>query len=183
MKQSLITPEIKKIIKKEYSKIQSIRKVRENINDLLNIDLTFHNIRDCLNVEPIKSDLHSIINEDRKEIKERREQKNINNKYKELLIKIDDLENQIDIITQAKEHKPKKLEIKPTTKKSEATAVILASDWHLEEVINPETVNYLNEYNPTIAEQRAKNFFKNSLRLTNIMSKEVKLENMLLALL
>jgi hypothetical protein len=140
-------------------------------------------VKEVLKQEPLQSDLHSIIDEDRKEIREKREQKNINNKYKELLIKIDDLENQIDIITQAKEHVPQKLDIKPTTIESEATAVVLASDWHLEEMINPETVNYLNEYNPTIAEQRAKNFFKNSLRLTNIMAKDVKLENMLIALL
>jgi hypothetical protein len=43
---------------------------------------------------------------------------------------------------------------------AEATAVVLASDWHVEENIDPETINGLNEYNLAIAEERARNFFK-----------------------
>jgi hypothetical protein len=39
--------------------------------------------------------------------------------------------------------------------------VILASDWHIEETIDPETINYLNEYNPKIAKQRAEKFWNN----------------------
>jgi hypothetical protein len=183
MKESLIKENIKEEIKKEFEKWLSIRKVRDKINKRLNLNLTFHNVRNCLNIEPIKSNLHSIIAEDRKENKEKRNDINVNKKYKELLIRFDDLENQLDVITDAKNHKPKYTEIKPTIFKSEATAVILAWDWHIDEIVDPTTVNNLNNYNPTIAEQRAKNFFKNSLRLTDIMAKDVKLENIVIALL
>ncbi len=38
----------------------------------------------------------------------------------------------------------------------QATAFAVLSDWHLEEDVSPATVNYLNEFNPKIAEQRVK---------------------------
>lgn len=43
--------------------------------------------------------------------------------------------------------------------KREAVFVALASDWHLEEVVYPDQVAGVNEYNLTIAEQRARRFF------------------------
>lgn len=42
----------------------------------------------------------------------------------------------------------------PKITKGEAVAVLLLSDLHLEEVVRPETVNGLNEFNPKIAEKR-----------------------------
>ncbi len=47
------------------------------------------------------------------------------------------------------------------TKKSgegESTAVIVASDWHIEEMVDPATVSGLNEFNPCIARERAEKF-------------------------
>lgn len=41
-----------------------------------------------------------------------------------------------------------------------ACAAVLASDWHVEERVNPRAVQGLNEYNPTIAEVRARRFFE-----------------------
>lgn len=41
----------------------------------------------------------------------------------------------------------------------ELTAVVLASDWHVEEPVLPESVAYRNEYNLVIAEQRIERFF------------------------
>lgn len=41
----------------------------------------------------------------------------------------------------------------------EATAIVLASDWHVEETVLPETVNSLNAYDLAIAERRARKFF------------------------
>ena len=40
-------------------------------------------------------------------------------------------------------------------------AVALFSDAHIEERVNPESVNYLNEYNIEIAEKRIETYFKN----------------------
>ena len=43
--------------------------------------------------------------------------------------------------------------------------VAFASDWHFGEVIDPKQVNDRNEFNPLIAEQRAKTFFSNIVML------------------
>lgn len=45
----------------------------------------------------------------------------------------------------------------------EATLVALASDWHVEEVVKPETINGLNAYNPEIAEIRSEIYFSKLL--------------------
>lgn len=39
---------------------------------------------------------------------------------------------------------------------TQATAFAVLSDWHIEEDVSPQTVNYLNEFNPKIAEQRVR---------------------------
>jgi hypothetical protein len=54
-----------------------------------------------------------------------------------------------------------KIEKDKSKSETESTAVLVASDWHIEEIVNPETVNYLNEYNPDIAKQRAIKFWQN----------------------
>lgn len=43
---------------------------------------------------------------------------------------------------------------------TEAVAVAVASDWHVEEIVQPHTVNNLNKYNPDIAKKRATRFFQ-----------------------
>jgi len=67
--------------------------------------------------------------------------------------------------------------------KTESTAVLLASDWHAEETVDPDTINGLNEFNLDIAQERGKYFFQNWLRLVNMMAKEEKIENVVLWLL
>jgi hypothetical protein len=66
---------------------------------------------------------------------------------------------------------------------SQATAVAVASDWHYEETVHSENVNGKNEYNLTIAKQRAESFFISLVRLLKIFGKESQIENLILALL
>jgi phenylalanyl-tRNA synthetase alpha subunit len=54
-----------------------------------------------------------------------------------------------------------KIEKTSNNPKTESTAILMASDRHIEETIDPETINYLNEYNPKIAKQRAEKFWNN----------------------
>ena len=67
--------------------------------------------------------------------------------------------------------------------KSEATALWLASDWHVGERVNRGQVNDINEYNPTISKKRGENFFKNGLKLTDMAAREVHVDTIVLALL
>jgi hypothetical protein len=84
-----------------------------------------------------------------------------------------------------KESGPPKIKaIKPKVAWStEATILLLASDWHVEELVDPKTVNELNEYNPDISAQRAELFFKAGLRLTNIIRQDVAVNTIVLPLL
>ena len=65
----------------------------------------------------------------------------------------------------------------------EATPVIVASDWHVEETVLPEQVNSLNEYNATIATHRAKLFFQNALKLLQVSERDNAIHTVVLALL
>lgn len=67
--------------------------------------------------------------------------------------------------------------------KSESTAVLVASDWHLEESIDADQINWLNEFNLDIAEERAKTFFANGLKMVDMLAPEEKINNVVLALL
>jgi hypothetical protein len=51
---------------------------------------------------------------------------------------------------------------------SESTALLLGSDWHCEETVDPATVNGVNEFNLDIADKRIDRFFQAGIRLINI---------------
>lgn len=74
--------------------------------------------------------------------------------------------------------------IRPSAPKgtSEATAVVVASDWHIEERVGPE-VGSLNTFSLEIAQQRAQKFFVKADRLTNLLAQDTKIDTMVLALL
>lgn len=61
-------------------------------------------------------------------------------------------------------------------KPSESTAVMLFSDLHYEETVDPFVVNGMNEYNPKIAEQRAKKFFQNVVKLLRMCRSSSNIE-------
>lgn len=51
----------------------------------------------------------------------------------------------------------------------QGAALALASDWHVEERVDPKTVNAVNEYNPQIARARAESFFKGLVWNVNVL--------------
>lgn len=67
--------------------------------------------------------------------------------------------------------------------KSEATAIVLASDWHYEEQIKQSQVNGLNKFNTEIAKERIEKFFKVTSLLIKVHQKEYNIKNLILALL
>jgi hypothetical protein len=66
---------------------------------------------------------------------------------------------------------------------SEACAFAIASDWHVEETVDPRSVNGLNEFNLEIADQRIERFFKSVVRLTEIERNGAKIDTLVLAML
>lgn len=68
-------------------------------------------------------------------------------------------------------------------KNSRATAITLASDWHIEENVKSSQVNGLNSFNINIAKQRAENYFNVVAKLIDIHEKEYQIDDLILALL
>ena len=102
-------------------------------------------------------------------------------KYQELLKKYIELEQRNEVLSAIKD-RPAAPIIMPRGNgtKNEAVAIALASDWHVEERVNPETINYLNEYNPDIARFRATNFFVNLLKLIEKERQDVTIDKLVL---
>lgn len=66
--------------------------------------------------------------------------------------------------------------------KSEATPVIVASDWHIEERVGAE-VGDLNRYDLAIAHARATKFWQHALRLVQLLNQDVTISTVVVALL
>jgi len=64
--------------------------------------------------------------------------------------------------------------------KNSATPIILLSDWHFEETVDPATINFLNEYNLDIAEKRWFTCIQNSLRLVQLDRQHSDIDNLVL---
>jgi hypothetical protein len=69
---------------------------------------------------------------------------------------------------------------KASTGLREATAVALASDWHIEEYVDPSTVDDLNAYDLAIAERRAQKFFCGIVWLLKDHSTSFKIRDLIL---
>lgn len=75
-----------------------------------------------------------------------------------------------------------KISAKHSSSISEATAVAVASDWHVEEEVKAATVNHLNKFNLDIAKERSIKFFQKIVSLTKKESQDVKISDLLLVL-
>ena len=71
----------------------------------------------------------------------------------------------------------------PQNAKSEATAIWLASDWHVGEKVTRGQTNGINEYNPSISKARGEQFFVHAVKLTKMMGRDVPIKRVILALL
>lgn len=115
------------------------------------------------------------------------EKKTVDQKYKALLAKVSDQKQQLDDVlelsTLIRGTKIRPIVADKRSKISQSTAVVVASDWHLEEPVIPSMVEGVNEYNLSIAKARAERFFQNSLKLTEMTRSKSQIDNLVLALL
>jgi hypothetical protein len=103
---------------------------------------------------------------------------------KKLLEEIEQLKAQIKAQGGfSKKYKP--IEIKASAKKvkTRATAVLLASDWHVDEIVKASTVNGLNNFNWTTAQERVNNFWNNAIKLYQMFEKETQIDGIVIGLL
>lgn len=123
--------------------------------------------------------------EQRRERKDRKsEQYQTQKQFDELIKKNDNLQVELEASLEMKKGiNPLFIEKKVSSNDSEAVAVILASDFHLEEIVKPETVNGLNKFNLQIAEERSRQFFQNAQKLLVKEQQNAKIDTLILALL
>lgn len=119
---------------------------------------------------------------DKKKISEKNTSATLEKKYEYILKRHDELERTLSLMSNVKTIHS--FNIKENKReKSEATAIIMASDWHVGETVDTETIGGVNEYNREIAQKRGKQFFTNALRLLKIFEKDIYINNVILALL
>lgn len=143
-----------------------IEKLNSRANEL-NALKTKIELERSIKPEPTASEL---IQADRQLNKERSNSRIAEQKYNQLLKDYEDLEKRFDFLISIKEDSEaeKIIPKQSDQNKNIATPIILLSDWHFEERVEPHTINGLNEYNLEIGQKRWSKCIQNSLRLVNI---------------
>jgi hypothetical protein len=103
-------------------------------------------------------------------------------KYKLLIAENEELQALVDVVKQTADISTYTLS-KKDIGRGQATAICLASDWHSEEHVDPETVNGLNEFNLDVSDARIDAFFQNVVRLLEAKKKSIAIETLVLYLL
>jgi hypothetical protein len=106
-------------------------------------------------------------------------------KYKSALSTIELQDSQLNIMAAIREGVDTTIKIEPShgSGTSEATPVLLASDWHAEENITKAQTNGLNESNLELADAKITKFWQSGLRLIKLLNKDVTINNVVLGLL
>ena len=124
------------------------------------------------------------VSQDRERLRSQSELSALRMKYAESLRTIETFEKERGVLGVLKQSmEPFAIEPKFGAGTSEATAVMVASDWHCEERVNPAKVNGLNEYDLDIAKARATQFFRAGMRLIDLLKQDVKIPTVVLPLL
>ena len=118
-----------------------------------------------------------------KETKEKRLLRESVSTEKQLVERIEILEKENNAILQMKNTPQEYTITGASTAKVQSIPIIVASDWHIDELVLPEKASQLNEFNEKVAEERIQNFFKNGRKLLDIVGKDVKFDTAVLALL
>jgi hypothetical protein len=122
---------------------------------------------------------------DRERVRQKAEFDALKHKYTAALKTIEQQETALGWLEEIRQGVPSTYTIEPQegSGTSEATPIIVASDWHSEEIVKPSQVNGLNEFNLDIFEQRNTKFWQSGLRLIRLLNQDVKIQTVVLALL
>ena len=113
-----------------------------------------------------------------------KDQNDIRKKFRELLNRYEISEKEKQALLEIKKTaRPHVIKTRNSKGTGEATAVIVASDWHIEEEVAFSAVNGRNEFNLDIARARIDEFFSHSLKLLKKEQGAIKIDNVILALL
>lgn len=124
------------------------------------------------------------VEEDRVKLKQIAELTDLRRKYQLALDTIEEKERLLSAVNVLKgATESYTIEPRQGSGTSEATPVLVASDWHIEEVVDAGTVSGLNRFDPNIARTRSERFFQSGLRLMRLLNQDVQIHTVILALL
>lgn len=136
----------------------------------------------CFKPNPVK--IKDKIEEDKKIILLRESSSNYRKKYEEILKELFKANKRLELVLDVKENPINYYGIPFKDKnKSQSTAIVLASDWHLGEVVEADTVNHLNEFNYSISIKRVQKFFQSIVKLVEIERTGTEIDTLVLALI
>lgn len=104
---------------------------------------------------------------------------------KALVKLVEEQERELEVATHIGRERPAPAPIEPRRRsgQSESTLIAVASDWHVEELVDPKTVQGLNEYNPDIAKARAQRFFFGVEKVADMARSHTCVDDLVLCLL
>lgn len=123
------------------------------------------------------------VSDEYKAREKKKEELNTKQKYDILFKKYEEVLKELHSVKSIAPVNTFEIPVYKPTGNNEATAVIVASDWHIAETIKPEEVNGLNEYTIEIAKKRAEQFFQNSVRMISIFGKDIPIKHAILAII
>ena len=122
------------------------------------------------------------VSHDRQVTKLTEEVEHLDQKYKSVLHQLAEAEKARDVVKHIKDIQTYSIKGSSSSAGS-ATAVVLASDWHHEELVRPASVDGLNDFNLEISARRIDTFFQSVVRLIRAKQKVIKVDELILALL
>lgn len=126
----------------------------------------------------------STFKQDRGKLRRQRTIRHNNKKYRDALDAVDMLEKELkayQVLSVAPSRRVIKRKLGDPNI-SQATVIAVASDWHVDEIVMPRTVQGKNKYNPDVAKKRAYKFWQKIVQLTDRNRADTTIENLLLVL-
>ena len=110
------------------------------------------------------------------------ENKDLSSKYKDALVKIEQLDMRFnDYIEITSKVEPFQFKNQSISKK-EVVPILQLSDWHVESVINPKTVNGINKCNPEIIQERVETLTRKAIGYTRVIRNSREIKKMIIIL-
>ena len=132
-------------------------------------------------VEPTK--IKETVRQDRRLLRSSERKRDAEQKYKSLLVDYNRVRREMSAVLELQKATTTHI-IRPTESvKSEAVAIAVLSDTHVEESVEPQWVNGLNKYNLDIAKKRHDQFFEKVVKLLRKEQKDVTINELVLGLL
>lgn len=132
--------------------------------------------------EPIEQD---VVGQDQVIQKLKKKLRDTQAKYNQALQKLTDTEQTLMRVLNTRTYQPDYTHplIVPATDSGDLPTVIpilLWSDWHVGEYVNPDTVNQANFFDPNVARQRALTLFKNTLTAIRMLQRSYTVDTLVI---